>query len=235
MKALISKITINSSSKSSTSSAKPVGEITGKWGDNPVASCVLGISKIGIASNLIKEFSHAALLLLNKKIDYDEDDGESLQKDYGILVEYGDYNPNMCTDEENMVEKKYVEYCYGNKGGLRYYGKKYGEFCTEFGNCGYIDFNIKPDNQKKFGDFIESIAKKEENKWIQDKYSVGINNFNCHNFVLEALKILNPYFTVSNIFPNTKGNIILKGYQKKIEFFVPKSIAPDLASYYVKI
>ena len=233
---LISKISINSSSKSSTSSAIHLKNIIDSWEEKTIASCILGISKIGIVTNIDKDFSHAALLLLDKTIDYDEDDFEKIQDYYGILIEYGDYNPNMCDDEKNYVKKELVKYHYDDKGGLRYYGKKYGEFCTEFGSLGYIDCNIKPDNQQSFEVFLNNIAKKEDNKWIQKNYFVGIkNNFNCQNFAIEALKKLKPYFTLENIIPNNKDPKKLKGYNKKIESFVPQIIRPELKSFYTKI
>ena len=228
---MFSKISFNSSSNSS-SSANAVTDIIKQWGQNTIASCVLGISKINIASNLINKISHAALLLLPEKIDYDED-FSSLQKKYGILIEFGDYNPNMCDTEKKYVKNKYVIYHYDNKGGLRYYGKIYNEFCKEFGNLGYIEFNIKADNQISFKDFLDNIAKKEENKWIQEKY-VGYN-FNCQNFVIESLKLLKPYFSIENIVPNAKDPRQLRSMKDKIDYFVPSNIQSIIKPFYVKI
>ena len=228
---MFSKISFNSSSKSS-SSANAVTDIIKQWGQNTIASCILGISKINIASNFINRISHAALLLLPEKIDYDED-FSSLQKKYGILIEFGDYNPNMCDTEKNYVKNKYVIYHYDNKGGLRYYGKIYNEFCKEFGDLGYIEFNIKVDNQISFKDFLDKIAKKEENKWVQEKY-VGYN-FNCQNFVIESLKLLKPYFSIENIVPNAKDPRHLRSMKDKIDYFVPSNIQSIIKPFYVKI
>ena len=119
MNSLISR---GSSSNSSSNSSTCVKDITKKWETNCVASCVLGISKIGMASNLSYDYAHAALLLLNKQIDYDGDC--KYEKDMGILIEYGDYSPDMNNKEKNFVNEGYVVYHYGNEGGLRYYGKK---------------------------------------------------------------------------------------------------------------
>jgi len=227
---MFSKISFSSSSKSS-SSATAVTDIVKQWGQNTIASCVLGISKLNIASNLLNKISHAALLLLPEKIDYDGD-FSSLQKKYGILIEFGDYNPNMCDAESDYVKKKWVIYQYDNKGGLRYYGKIYNDFCKEFGDSGYIDFNIKVDYQISFNVFLDKIAKKEENKWIQEKYS-GYN-FNCQNFAIEALKLLKPNFSLSNIFPNAKDLRQLRSMKEKIGFFLPSNIQSTIIPFYVK-
>ena len=134
---MFSKISFSSSSKSS-SSATAVTDIVKQWGQNTIASCVLGISKLNIASNLLNKISHAALLLLPEKIDYDGD-FSSLQKKYGILIEFGDYNPNMCDEESDYVKKKWVIYHYDNKGSLKYFVKKYNKLviilgCMDFKN-----------------------------------------------------------------------------------------------------
>ena len=49
----------------------------------------------------------------------------------GILIEYGDYSPDMNKTEKNYVDKGLVIYRYDDKGGLRYYVKKYGEFIKD--------------------------------------------------------------------------------------------------------
>ena len=48
---------------------KSVNELLISWGNKPMVSCVLGISKAGFKSNLSISFTHSALLLLNKEID----------------------------------------------------------------------------------------------------------------------------------------------------------------------
>lgn len=231
---MFSKLSFNFSSRSS-SSATAVTDIIKKWGQNTIASCILGFSYINIASYLINKVKHTALLLLPEKIDYDDEVNFSkLKKKLGILIEFGDYNPNMCNDEKNYVEKKYVIYHYDNKGGLRYYGKIYDDFCKEFGNLGYIEFNIKADYQISFSTFLDTIAKKENNKWIQERYDPF--NFNCQNFVIEALKILKPYFTSENIMiPNVKDIRQLRSMKQKLDNFVPSNIQSVITPFYVKI
>ena len=152
---------ISSFFSSFSNSSKSVKELLEQWGESPVCSCVLGISKIGYASTLTVSISHTALLLLNKKIDYLKYD--EIEKENGILIEYGDYNPNMSKFEKDYSNKGIVVYPYGDNGGLRYYVKKYSEFIKEFGDIGYIDLNIDENNQKTFEDFINNIAKLEDN------------------------------------------------------------------------
>ena len=82
----------------------------------------------------------------------------------------------MCPEEKKYVDKGLVKYHYGNKGGLRYYGKRYGEFIEVFGDIGYIDLNIHPDNQNSFDFFLDKIAKVEENKWIKENAPHASNN-----------------------------------------------------------
>ena len=200
----------------STQSIKPINEFLLEWGNKPIASCVLGISKIGWASNLTNSISHIALLLLNKKIDYLKYD--EIEKEYGILIEYGDYNPNMCKSEKEYTTKGYVIYRYGDNGGLRYYVKKYSEFIEQYGDIGYIDLNIDEPNQKNFGDFINNIAKLEDNKWIQKNYSTL--NFSTHNFSIEALKELKPSFHMGNAFPKDQELAKYKSI-KKLNFIPP--------------
>ena len=211
---VISKLTFNSSSNSSSNSSTCVKDILSKWGHNTVGSCTLGISKIGFSSKLSHNISHAALLLLDKQIDYEQED--KLKKEMGILIEYGDYSPDMDSKEKKFVDKGYVVYHYGSKGGLRYYGKNYSEFIKEFGDIGYIDFNINVDNQSSFKYFLENIANLNENKWIKEKYY--IRNFNCQTFVAEALKVLKPYYTFQNITPRSSDLAMAKSANKKIVF-----------------
>ena len=231
---VISKLTFNSSSNSSSNSSTCVKDILSKWGKNTVASCTLGISKIGISSKLSYNIAHAALLLLDKHIDYEQYD--KLKEEMGILIEYGDYSPNMDSKEKNFVDKGYVVYHYGTKGGLRYYGKNYSEFIKEFGDIGYIDFNIHADNQNSFEYFLEKIANLNENKWIKERYYAGLlsNNFNCQTFAAEALKVLKPFYTFQNITPRANDLEKAKSAKKKIEF-VPEDIKKTLTNYYKSI
>ena len=207
-------------------------DIIAKWGNKPIASCVLGISQVGMNSKLSFNISHSSLLLLNKEIDYEIED--ELQKEIGILIEYGDYSPNMCKDEQNNVNKGYVIYRYGDRGGLRYYGKKYSEFITELGEIGYIDLNIDDNNKLTFKNFINKIAPLEDNKWIKENYSMGItNNFNSSTFVIHALKELKPHFSFVNVCPSIRDLIISKNIEKKLNF-IPSDIKTELMNYYKK-
>ena len=227
---MISKISINSSSNSSTSSATPVANLINSWGKSKVSSCVFGMSKIGWASNVTNWVSHTALLLMNIDFDINSEEGD-IEKKTGILVEYGDYHPNMCDTEKDYSNNGYVVYRYGDNGGLRYYGKKYSEFIKEFGDIGYIDLNIDEYNQKTFSDLINRIAKVEDNKWIQKKYS-AVNNFNCQTFVLEALKEIKPYFHSGDVYPADK-KLQIKKYKARLEF-LPQYMMNELIKYYKK-
>ena len=211
-------------SLSSSSSSAPVSDIISQWKNSCIQSCVLGISKIGMTSNLSTKISHAAILLLNKEIDYDEDDDNIILDTNGILIEYGEYDPNK-DEEKNKVKKGLVVYHYGEKGGLRYYIKKYGRFIEEYGDIGYIDLNIHSDNQISFDTFLDKIAKLEDNKWTLNNYS-AIYNFNCQNFAIEALHELNPHFVIGNIYPKDP-NLAAKKSKKKLDF-VPSNIKEEL-------
>lgn len=215
-------------SLSSSSSSAPVSDIISQWKNSCIQSCVLGISKIGMTSNLSTKISHAAILLLNKEIDYDEDDDNIILDTNGILIEYGEYDPNK-DEEKNKVKKGLVVYHYGEKGGLRYYIKKYGNFIEEFGDIGYIDLNIHSDNQISFDTFLDKIAKLEDNKWTLNNYS-AIYNFNCQNFAIEALHELNPHFVIGNIYPKDP-NLAAKKSKKKLDF-VPSNIKEELLKLY---
>jgi len=97
------------SSISSSSTSTPVSNIINDWGNCCIVSCVLGISKIGLTSNLNNKISHAAILLLKKEIDYDEDDDTEILNENGILIEYGDYDSNKY-EEKVLVKNGLVIY-----------------------------------------------------------------------------------------------------------------------------
>lgn len=213
-----------------SSSATSVSNILQQWGNSPIASCVLGISSIGMKSKLSYNLAHSALLLLQKEIDYEVDE-EEMQNEKGIIIEYGDYSPKMSKDELICVEKGFVKYHYNDKGGLRYYVINYRDFIKNFGEIGYIDLNIEVENQKTFNSFIEKIANLEDNRWIQANYSVGfLNNFNCQTFALEALRELKPYFNMANVYPADE-DLAKKKSRKKLDF-VPKEIKDEIMNYY---
>ena len=226
-----SRVSFLSSGGLSNSSATPVTNLIEQWENKSIASCVLGISKINMASNLNSKVSHSSLLLLQKEIDYDQDDEEEFKNETGIIIEYGDYSPDMNKTEKEYTRQELVKYHYGAQGGLRYYCKKYGEFIKEFGDIGYIDLNIDADNQQSFNHFINEITKSEDKKWIKAKYS-SFNNFNCQTFSIHALKIIKPYFNSSNIYP-TDSNLALKKSKKKLDF-IPSNIKVVLMEFYRK-
>ena len=128
---MISKISINSSSKSSVSSATPVGDLITNINKSSITSVIVGISEISVLSKVSKSVTHAAILLLDINLEEQEDLDKKL---VGILMEFGDYSPEMSTSEKDYTERKLVHYRYGDQGGLRYYGKNLEEFKNEFGN-----------------------------------------------------------------------------------------------------
>ena len=157
------------------------------------------------------------------------DDDEVILNENGIIIEYGDYGPNKSNIEKEYVKNGLVIYRYGDKGGLRYYVKKYKDFIKEFGDIGYVDLNIDENNQQSFSHFIDKIAKIEDNKWIQYKYSASFN-FHCQTFTIEALKELKPYFNSSNIYPQNL-ELATKKSKKKLDF-IPSNIKTELMNFY---
>jgi len=157
-----------------------------------IVSCVLAMSKINL-NKLNKNFAHGALLLIDTELDVDDD-----YRGDGIIIEYGDYFPNMSEKESEQVKKGNVIYRYGDKGGLRYYAINYKEFLNIFGNICYVNMDISSDNQMTFFDFIDIIAPTSDNIWIKENYKVSIlnrnDNYNSHTFVAKALSILKPKF-----------------------------------------
>jgi len=206
----ISSIYINSSSRSSTSSSIPAADLVAKLNKNLICSCVVGVCSIKFSS-LNKNIAHSALLLL--PVDCDNNEGE-----LGILIEYGDYNKNMGESEEKYVNDELVIYNDENEGGLRYYIKIYEEFRKEFGDIGIIELDLDEDKHITFDYFMEQVNR-NKSKWIQKNYS-SINN-NCQDFVVEALKILEPKFTFNNVKPWNESKNMPKKERIK---FVPEKI-----------
>jgi hypothetical protein len=165
-------------------------------------SCVLAMSKINL-NNLSKNFAHAALLLIDTESDIDDESRGS-----GLVVEYGDYNPNMSKEETEAFENGEVVYRYSYKGGLRYYAIDYNKYIKIFGDACYVSMDIEPEKRMTFNEFIDKIAPKAENYWIQEKYKVNYlsgftqdqdSNFNCQTFAYEALDFLKPTFDPDKI------------------------------------
>ena len=93
----------------------------------------------------------------------------------------------MSMNEEDLVEKRLIKYCYGDKGILRYYLKIYDEFMNEFRDICFIDDIFEDNNQISFFLFINKIVNIEDNKWIQEKYSL-LNINNTHTFSIQSFK-----------------------------------------------
>ena len=202
-----SLISVNSSSNSSTSSAFAVGDMVNKMNQQSIKSCIIGISTINILSGKLKDMSHSATLLLDTESEYIKEDS------IGILIEYGDYCPEMSKTEKEYVKQKYVKYRYdGDKGGLRYYVNTYKDFKKTFSDIMYIELDIPEKNQMTFDNFIEKIAPNSSDDWIKYKYSSY--NHNCQNFVVETIKVLNPSFSTKDVFP--KDPKLLETKDKKI-------------------
>ena len=191
-----------------------------------IVSCVLAMSKINL-NKLNKNFAHAALLLIDTESDVDDD-----YRGDGIIIEYGDYFPNMSEKESELVKKGNVIYRYGDKGGLRYYAINYKEFLNIFGNICYVSMDISSDNQMTFQYFIDTIAPTSDNIWIKENYKVSIlngiigigkDNRHCQTFAAKALSILKPKF-MKNMINVTDDS---RKTKKKIDIF-PDIIKDEL-------
>lgn len=212
-----SLISINSSSNSSTSSAFAVGDVIAQINKQSIKSCIIGISSINFFSGKIKDIAHSSLLLL------DTESEDTKEESKGILIEYGDYSPEMNKTEKEYVKNKYVIYQYGDKGGLRFYVNTYKDFKKTFSDIGYIELDISSYNQMTFDNFIEKIAPKNSDNWIKYKYSPY--NHNCQNFVVDALRILNPTFRTKDV--TARDPKLNETKDKKISF-IPNIIITEL-------
>ena len=182
----------------STNQSK-VSQFIQKLDKTNIASCILAISKISFLSDISPNFSHSTLLLLDTNSEAsDENRGN------GLLIEYGNFSPNMSKEESRYVQDGYIMYRYGIKGGLRYYVYNYSKFLKEFSDIGYINMDIDLEDQMTFSNFIEQCAPLHENQWIQNNYSVF--KYISHNFIIKALKILKPKFVPGMIKLNEHFN-----------------------------
>ena len=211
------------SSSGSSNSAAKVDNIIKEFDEKCIHSCVIGISSIR-GSSINHNIAHSALLLSEKKANDLERKGGT-----GILIEYGDYTPNLNEDEKNYVKNGYVIYRYGEQGGLRYYVHYFDEFKTTFCDIGYLCLDVSEENQITFSAFIDKIAPKYENNWIQKNYNaVGILNktLNCQTFTSFVLDFLRPsydnrYITKGPSAPNEGNN----------ESIIPNAILNILKKY----
>ena len=218
----LASFTVFSSSKSSTSSAQPVQNLIKQIDKNSIITCVLGISSLNFLSSKINQMVHTSLLLL----DVDYEDLATNKELPGILIEYGDYSPNMAPDEEKNTKKGFVEYHYGIKGGLRYYVKDYFEFKNSaFCDQGFVILMIDECEQMTFSTFINLCAPENDEKWLKSKYSVS--NHNCQDFSAHAIDILKPNYSSMFIYLGSNTN---NSFQNK-ESIIPPCILNVLHKY----
>jgi hypothetical protein len=218
----LSSFSVYSSSKSSTSAAVPVKNLIEQFDKKTIITCVLGISALNFLSSKITKMVHTSLLLL----DVDYEDLDVKEKLPGILIEYGEYSPDMARDEEKYTKEGFVKYHYGMKGGLRYYVKDYFEFIkSNFCNNGHVILMIDANNQMTFSSFINLCAPEIDGKWIKSKYSPI--NHNCQNFSAHAIDILKPIY--SNIQIQLGTNTI--GSIQRKESIIPDCILKVLNKY----
>ena len=206
-------------SQSSMSSHR-VDNIVQEFDEKCIRSCVIGISSI-MGSSINHNIAHSALLLSEKKANDLERKGGT-----GILIEYGNYTPNLNEVEKHCVKDGYIIYRYGEQGGLKYYVHYFDEFKKKFCDIGYLCLDVSEENQITFSAFIDKIAPKYENNWIQKNYSLF--TLNSQSFVSHVLDILKPRFnymcfTKGPSAPNVRNyesiipNKILKTLQKYME------------------
>ena len=175
-----------------------------------IVSCILGLYKTN-SNNQIENSIKISLFLVEKETDIEKENN-----DYGIIIDFGNYWPQMNKEESEKVKEHKVIYRYGDKGGLKYYYIKFSEFLEKYGIICYINMDIKLDNQMTFNYFINTIANILENKWTKENYSFNNNN---QTFIIEALKVLKPTFNkryINFIEPSLK--------KKKIFDILPKNI-----------
>ena len=204
------RLLFGSASSSSSSSASNTDKVVENLNNKKIVSCVLALCKLRFNS-ISNECVHASMLL----IDTDSGFGDNARGS-GIVIEYGDYSPNMSEEEKKAVEKKNVYYRYGEKGGLRYYANNYEEYLEKFGDSCYVSMDIDPDNQMTFQSFLDTIAPPEENNWIKGKYHVKTQN--CQSFAVQALDLLHPSFSASLIQIKNKD----KSIKSKLDIFPEK-------------
>jgi len=189
-----------------------VSQLIQKLDKTNIVSCVLAISQTNYFGNLTNRILHSALLL----IDTDSEKNDE-NRGYGILIEYGNFSPEMSVEEDINVKDGNIIYRYGMKGGLRYYSLNYSKFVKDFANIGYVSMDIDKKDQMTFSNFIEQCAPLLEKQWTKDNYSILRNN--CHNFIIKAIRILKPHFNPSMIITNSL-EFEFKYDNKKINSFL---------------
>ena len=156
---------------------------------------------------------HTSLLLL----DIDSEELEDVDKLPGILIEYGEYSPDMAKTEKKYTEEGYIKYHYGLKGGLRYYVIDFMDFKNKFCDNGYVILDIDASNQMTFSSFINLCAPEKEEKWLKSKYNFLFSN--CQDFSAHAIGILKPIYSNQKFIWVLIQLIIL---QKKSQLFPTK-------------
>lgn len=209
----------------SSNSATKVQDLVADLDKESIKTCVVGISALK-GNSVTSRLSHAALLLSSKK-------GKSLDREggNGILIEYGDYSPNVNEKEKRFVEKGFVIYRYGEKGGLRYYVQSFSDFKKNFADRCYICLDIDKDNQISLSFLLDKIASKSEEKWIKKNYNAcGYFNFrqtiNCQTFTSTILDLLKPIYDYRMI---QKGKSINSDINMENEF--PPEVLKTLKKY----
>jgi len=203
-------------SKLFKSSQNNVSQLIQKLDKTSIVSCVLGLNKANNIGNLTNRILHSTLLLIDTNSHKIDENG------YGILIEYGDFSPEMSVEEGRRVKDGSVIYRYGEKGGLRYYSLNYSKFLKDFANFAFVCMDIEKEKRMTFWYFINKCAPLQENLWTQNNYNIFKNN--SQNFIAEALKVLKPYFNSRMI---TINNLMFKHDKKKINY-IPQPIIDAL-------
>ena len=202
----------------SSNSATNVQSFADKLDKENIKTCVVGISALK-GNSVSSRFTHAALFLSSVKgTNLDRNGGN------GILIEYGDYSPDLNEKEKGYVKNGYVIYRYGDKGGLRYYVQSFSDFKKIFADRCYICLDVDKDNQISFSFLLEEIASKSEEIWIKKNYKpIGLN---CQTFTSVILDLLKPKYDYRFI---QKGTSITKDENMENEF--PPEVLKTMKKY----
>ena len=162
--------------------------------NSPIRSLYIGLSKETYSNTIHKRlFISSCIYLSNIEVN-----GEFGEKDYGVLLLYGDYNVN------NDIKYQYV-YEKNDQIGLRYAIINYNDFEKKFSAIASIPLEILDDNTIDFSTFMAKIKKIKD--WNKSSYN-AFNNNSLH-FSAEVIRIFNPRFDVRNIW--------IKDYSIKIK------------------
>lgn len=138
-----------------------VSTLIERFNETKIVSCTLGLQRIRLLSDISKELAYSSLLLIDTPLENSKE-----RRGYGILIEYGDYSPNMSKEENKLLKNVKVIYRYGTEGGLRYYAINYPDY-LKYCDAGYIEMDIKEEDQMTFVDFIERCAPLNDSQWKQ--------------------------------------------------------------------